>query len=1097
MVLYLDSMDTSGVLVSGETITALGLPPAGGPPMGGGKNRLNNGRKVKGKMNNKLNRKGEGIRIGTYNVNGVNDVCKRRELIEWFNESGMEVLGVQETHLVGEGVDGRNSEWEGLNGWACWSGRNEGEGGRKRMGVAIIMSEEMRENVIDYACVSARICWVICKVGVRKIAFVCAYAPVNEESMRGKKEMEDFWMDLNECIESLQKRGKVVVVGDMNAKVGCEERERVVGKYGVDGVNENGEHLVGMCAERGLFLANTFFQHKDIHKYTWRRGEGSVWEQKSLIDFIVIDEGMREWVRDARVVRGAIDISDHHPVVADIQMCMKWKKRDMRREYEERVDWQKLKDEGVRVRYVQELEKLNRLLGEKEYGSDVDELWKESYEGILKCVESVCGKKKVSVGSNRKRGDAWWCEEVREGVKRKREAWKKTLQRNVPQEERERRKRDYREVKNEVKKLVLERKKLKDEELGSKLSKDFVENRKLYHKEIKNLRGAKRNDCSKIKDEDGRVLKGKEEILKRWKEYFSDLMTQDGGGEALITCWGMVGGAGRVGEQGVVTRKEIRKAVKKLKLGKAPGSDGIRAEMVKYGGDVMIDILLKICKMAWEVGRVPGDWVLAVIVPLYKGKGCRDVCKSYRGISLLSIPGKVYGRVIIERVRERTRNLIGEEQGGFMEGRGCTDQIFTVKTIVERYIGKRRKLYAAFMDLEKAYDRVDRKALWDVMKIYGVGGKLLRAVQAFYENSRACVKVDGECSESFGINVGVRQGCVMSPWLFNIYMDGVMKEFRMRTAGKGAKMFKNGRMWTVPACLYADDAVLFAESEQELQRMVTEFDRVCERRKLRVNVGKSKVMVFERRDYDTIDFGRGYRVRVIDEQKCNVGLKGEQLEEVKEFKYLGSVLSKDGGMEGEIRERTLQGRRAIGELGTVVKGRSMSTEVKKNLRNSIVLPTLTYGSELWKWNAAEQAKIKAVEMQYLRGAMGRTRMDGVRNMEVYEYFGMNENAVGMDCGVVEWVKRSSLRWYGHVRRMSEERMAKRVFESYVSGENGRGRPPITWEGKVEGYIRERVTGGVRGLEVAKEICLDRNLWKTFCHGHPPSWELPRGARRRR
>ena len=190
-------------------------------------------------------------------------------------------------------------------------------------------------------------------------------------------------------------------------------------------------------------------------------------------------------------------------------------------------------------------------------------------------------------------------------------------------------------------------------------------------------------------------------------------------------------------------------------------------------------------------------------------------------------------------------------------------------------------------------------------------------------------------------------------------------------------------------------------------------------------------------------------------------------------KYLGSIVSKDGTMDGEIKERTLQGRKAIGELGSVVRGRSMSMGVKRDLRNSIVLPTLTYGRDLWKWNAAEQSKIRAVEMNYLRTVMGITRMDRVSNMEVYEHFGMTEKAVGVNCGVVEWAKRSALRWYGHVRRMPEDRLAKKVYQSDVSGENGRGRPPMTWEGKVEEYIKERVPRGRRGLEVAKEACQAR------------------------
>ena len=532
-------------------------------------------------------------------------------------------------------------------------------------------------------------------------------------------------------------------------------------------------------------------------------------------------------------------------------------------------------------------------------------------------------------------------------------------------------------------------------------------------------------------------------------------------------------------------------------MGKTPGVDGISAEMLKYGGEQIINILMRICQTAWELGRVPHDWTLAVIVPLYKGKGCKEICTSYRGISMLSIPGKVYGRIVIDRVKGLTRETIGEEQGGFIEGRGCIDQIATVKLIAEKFIGKRKRLYAAFMDLRRAYDVVDRPALWDVLKIYGVGGKLLDAVKAFYKNCRAKVRVNGVESKNFNIGVGVKQGCVMSPWLFNIYMDSMMKEWKVRIQGQGAELHENGSVWKIPACLYADDAVLFAESEENLQSMVSEFNRVCERRKLEVNAGKSKVMVFERKKFDTVDFDKIYRVNRPNVRKCKITIGSEQLEEVSEFKYLGSMLCKNDTMESEIRERVIQGRRAIGELGSVIRGRSLSIEVKKNLRESIVLPTLSYGSEMWKWNTSDQSKIRAVEMTYLRAGVGVTRMDRISNEEVYERYGMAEEKPGVDCGVVEWVKRNALRWYGHVRRMPEERMTKKVYQSEVSGMYGRGRPPVTWEGRIEQYLGERLSGGMRGIEVAKLACTDRAVWRSFCHGHPPGWELPGRARRRR
>ncbi len=96
------------------------------------------------------------------------------------------------------------------------------------------------------------------------------------------------------------------------------------------------------------------------------------------------------------------------------------------------------------------------------------------------------------------------------------------------------------------------------------------------------------------------------------------------------------------------------------------------------------------------------------------------------------------------------------------------------------------------MDLEKAYDRVDTEALWSVLRIYGVGGQLLKGIPAFYREANACVRVGGKFSESFAVEVGVRQGCVMSPWLFNIFMDGCMKEMKCNVVNAGAKLKLSG-----------------------------------------------------------------------------------------------------------------------------------------------------------------------------------------------------------------------------------------------------------------------------------------------------------------
>src|SRR5215469_2667489 len=144
--------------------------------------------------------------------------------------------------------------------------------------------------------------------------------------------------------------------------------------------------------------------------------------------------------------------------------------------------------------------------------------------------------------------------------------------------------------------------------------------------------------------------------------------------------------------------------MKRLKNGKAAGEDGILVEILKAGGEVCSKWLCRLFNMCWDRGEVPRDWWEAVILPVYKGKGDKRECNNHRGISVLSVVGKMYGRILIERVRALTDNLIGEEQGGFRKGRGCLDQVFVVKSLCEKFKEKGREVYMAFMNLEKAYD---------------------------------------------------------------------------------------------------------------------------------------------------------------------------------------------------------------------------------------------------------------------------------------------------------------------------------------------------------------------------------------------------------
>ncbi len=137
-----------------------------------------------------------------------------------------------------------------------------------------------------------------------------------------------------------------------------------------------------------------------------------------------------------------------------------------------------------------------------------------------------------------------------------------------------------------------------------------------------------------------------------------------------------------------------------------------------------------------------------------------------------------------------------------------------------------------------------------------------------------------------------------------------MREVKAKVGKMGTGLKVNRVDWSVTACLFVDDTVLLAESKRELQIVVDQFHNVCSRRKLRVNAEESKVMVFESREVEMVDFGNPYRVSVPEDERCETVMGGERMEVVKETKYLGTVLSKHRKME-EVRERAVKGRSVI------------------------------------------------------------------------------------------------------------------------------------------------------------------------------------------
>ena len=380
----------------------------------------------------------------------------------------MDVLALSETKMKGIGEIDLGEVKGRISGVVS---------GRAREGVAIVLSEWMLNKVVEWKEVTSRLMWVRVRLGKECWVFVSAYGPGSE---RTEEERNEFWNDLTNCVEDLSRRNCVIVLGDLNARVGDREVEGVVGKFGVPGENVSGEKLLEMCGERELVIGNSMFRKKRINKYTWIRVANGEVVEKALMDYVLIEKRMISRLKDVHVFRGvAAGMSDHYLVEARVIVAKEWVSRmaRCRREVvrvEELGKPEKKREYQERVKTAYE-----RVKGS--VAGELEEEWKRMRESLVENASVVCGKR--SVGGGIRKGSEWWNEEVKMKVEEKKKAYEEWLQcRSREKYER------YKEKNVAVKRHVAEAKRAANNRWGQKLSEEYEENKKKFWKELKRAR---------------------------------------------------------------------------------------------------------------------------------------------------------------------------------------------------------------------------------------------------------------------------------------------------------------------------------------------------------------------------------------------------------------------------------------------------------------------------------------------------------------------------------------------------------------------------------------------------------------------------------
>ena len=435
----------------------------------------------------------------------------------------------------------------------------------------------------------------------------------------------------------------------------------------------------------------------------------------------------------------------------------------------------------------------------------------------------------------------------------------------------------------------------------------------------------------------------------------------------------------------------ILKAIKQLSTNKSGGPDMYLNEFFIHGKATLATYLKHLFNKLFDLGYFPQSWSEGYVIPLHK-KGSIDDVNNYRGITLLSTIGKLFSRVLNNRLTDwaENYNVYIEAQAGFRSRMGTVDNIFCLHGIINHLLNQGKQLYCAFIDFTKAFDYIVRENLWYKLIHMGIRGKILNIMKSMYDSVKSMVKFQNNLSDSYNCLLGVRQGESLSPFLFSMFLNDLEDIFiKKGLPGIDVNMFK------IFLILYADDIIIFANNAKELQESLDELLCYCQRWKLIVNTNKTKIM--------------GFRKSGRIPNNLRFTYNNAEIEIVTKFTYLGIVFTSSGSFSEAQNVLAGQAQKAIFQMNKYLyKFTDISIQHRLDLFDKLVSPILCYSSEVWGFihgKAIEKVHLqfckrilgvkKTTQNDFIYGDLGRIDFKTRRYVNIIKYWlkllTLNEN----------------------------------------------------------------------------------------------------------
>ena len=459
--------------------------------------------------------------------------------------------------------------------------------------------------------------------------------------------------------------------------------------------------------------------------------------------------------------------------------------------------------------------------------------------------------------------------------------------------------------------------------------------------------------------------------------------------------------------------------------------------MWKALGEFAVEKLTSLFNKIYSSGYIPDEMTRSVFITLPKKPKATE-CGDYRLISLMPHITKIFLRVILNRIKAHINIEVGEEQFGFRAGSGTREGIFCLNVLAQKHLEVNKDMYICFIDYAKAFDRVKHSELIESLKSIGIDGRDCRIISNLYWHQKAAIRVEEDLSEYTSIQRGVRQGCILSPLLFNLYTELIFRDFeKLRGVCIGGRNVNNLR--------YADDTALLADNSQNLQKLMDAAKAGSEEKGLSMNVRKTKTMVVSKNENVT----------------TSILVENETLEQLDIFKYLGQLITPDGKNEKEIRARIAMAKGRFEKMHKLFESKQLSTKLKLRMINCYIYSILLYGCETWTLTKVLCDKIEACEMFFLRRMGKISWKQKITNEQVLEKFQTKRQ-------LLDIIKTRKMCFFGHIKR--HDTIIKEILEGKVEGRRGRGRPRAAWPDNIR-------TWADCSLAECTRRARDRVLWR--------------------